>query len=777
MTGVDAEAPPSPPAPTEAQSTALTEPLRLLPHAEDSQDDLRARLLTYLGLAIKHKYLVAVVVGIALVGGVIVTLRTPKIYSASTTIKIDRAAPQVVKGPPGQSDVAIDDSAQFYETQYELIRSRQLADRVAGALDLARSDFLPVAQPSLWRRLLGAAAPSAGPGLDADAIRKRRTKAVGRILSGLNVQPVGQSLIVRITYSGLDPEWAQRISIGVAEQFAKMSLDLRFSATTYARDFLQQRLEEMKGKLEASEKQMIGYAQKQGILDVDNKEPQIFAEMAGLQTAYDAALTNRVQLEQSWRQSQASGAEALPQVMSDGLIETARNRLAVLKANYQDKLTVLKPAFPEMLALQSQIAATERDVKTQIALIKRSIDDQYEAALADEKALGGRLADLKSEALDRRRLSVDYTILKREVDTNRSLYDGLLQQYRQLGVASDAESNNVTVVDRALLPGEPNSPSLINNLTIAAALGLVAAAGCIGLIEVLDDTFKTPEDIEERLGLTVVGVIPVYKDPEHKRSAIAEVMEDPTSPLAESYRSLRTAVQFSTSDGAPKSMLVTSSRPGEGKSTTAASIAVNFAQLGMRVLLIDADLRNPSMHHVLGVDNSFGLSNYLSGAVAGLGDDDEEGRRLVKLAKPQGIHVMTSGPLPPNPAELLAGPKLRVLLGTAASFFDIVIVDGPPIMGLADALLLASAVEGSLLVIESAKTRREVVRDALKRLHYARARLVGCALNKYHPKHATSSYGYGYGYGYGWNYGYGAGSEKYIYGRAPKPALSETHET
>ena len=750
---------------------ALPDTPRLLPHSEDAQDDLRGRLLTYLGLAIKHKYLVAVVVGIALVGGVIVTMRTPKIYSASTTIKIDRAAPQVVKGPPGQSDVAIDDSAQFYETQYELIRSRQLADRVAGALNLARSDFLPAPRPSLLRQFIGGAGSfDADASLDADAIRKRRVKAVSLILGGLNVQPVGQSLIVRITYSGLDPQWAQRISIGVADQFAKMSLDLRFSATTYARDFLQERLEDLKLKLETSEKQLISYAQKQGILDVDNKQPQILAEMSGLQTAFDAALTTRVQLEQAWRQSQLTGADALPQVMSDGLIETARARLALLKANYQDKLTVLKPAFPEMVALQSQISATERDIKGQIALIRRSIDDQYEAAVADEKALARRLADLKTEALDMRGRSVDYTILKREVDTNRSLYDGLLQQYRQLGVASDAESNNVAVVDRALMPGEPDSPSLVNNLMIATALGLAAAAGCIWLIEVLDDTFKTPEDIEERLGLTVVGVIPAYKDPERKRSAIAEVMEDPTSPLAESYRSLRTAVQFSTSEGAPKSMLVTSSRPGEGKSTTAASIAVNFGQLGMRVLLIDADLRNPSMHHVLDVDNSFGLSNYLSGAVVGLGvDDPEDGRRLVKVAKAQGIHVMTSGPLPPNPAELLAGPKLRLLLSTAANFFDIVVVDGPPIMGLADALLLASAVEGSLLVIESAKTRREVVRDALKRLHYARARLVGCALNKYHPKHAASSYGYGYGYG--WNYGYGAGSEKYIYGRTPKPAL------
>ena len=227
----------------------------------------------------------------------------------------------------------------------------------------------------------------------------------------------------------------------------------------------------------------------------------------------------------------------------------ARSKLAQLRADYQDKLTTLKPAFPEMVALQSQINETEKDIRTQIGRIKGSISDQYQAALANEKALSDKLSQLKAEAMDLRSRSVQYTILTRDADTNRSLYDGLLQQFRELGVASDAQSNNVSVVDKAELPGAPVSPSLTRNLFLAFALGVAAATGAVWLIELLDDTFKSVEDIEERLRLPVLGVIPFYRDPDGKRSAISEVTDDLSSPLAESYRSLRTAIQFSTADG------------------------------------------------------------------------------------------------------------------------------------------------------------------------------------------------------------------------------------
>ena len=247
-----------------------------------------------------------------------------------------------------------------------------------------------------------------------------------------------------------------------------MTLEMRFSAATYARNFLEERLQELKRKLEASEKQLIEYAQKAGIVDVDNKQPQVVAEIQAAQNAYAAAVTTRVALEETRHQTQGDGVDALPQVMSDPLIQAARVRLAQLRATYQDKLTAVGPASPVVVALKAEMGAAEMDIRNQINLIKASINDQYNAAVVNQKAQGDQLVRLKAAALDLRGRSVDYTILSREVDTNRALYDGLLQQYQQLGVASGAETNNVSVLDRALLPGAARFPLAVQESIFGA---------------------------------------------------------------------------------------------------------------------------------------------------------------------------------------------------------------------------------------------------------------------------------------------------------------------
>jgi capsular exopolysaccharide synthesis family protein len=269
--------------------------------------------------------------------------------------------------------------------------------------------------------------------------------------------------------------------------------------------------------------------------------------------------------------------------------------------------------------------------------------------------------------------------------------------------------------------------------------GGIAAFG----IEFLDDTFKVPEDIESNLNLPVLGIIPV--------ADADDAFGNPKSSVSEAYRSLRTALQFSTADGAPKTLLVTSSRPGEGKSTTALALAKNFAQLGLRVLLIDGDLRNPSLHKTMNLSPSAGLSNYLTGNALPPG--------VFQRTEHAGLTLMACGPLPPNPAELLAGPKMSSLLAVASERFDTVIVDGPPVMGIADAPLLASIANGTLLVVEAGQTRRGVTRAALKRLHFARAQMVGALLSKFNARDVGHSYGYGYGYGYGDTDYYGYGTE------------------
>lgn len=403
-----------------------------------------------------------------------------------------------------------------------------------------------------------------------------------------------------------------------------------------------------------------------------------------------------------------------------------------------------------MVRLKAQIRELDAQAEEAINAIKLSIKAQYDAAKNEEAMLSQQVDSTKSAVLDQRSRSIQYNILQREVDTNRSLYDGLLQRYKEIGVAGGVGTNNVSVVDRAERPGAPSSPRLLLNVIASLLAGTVLGiAGAFGL-EYMDDTFKSPEDVERGLAMPVIGIIP---KPEQGLS-LTDALVDSHSAISEAYRSLRTALQFSTAEGVPKTLLVTSSRPSEGKTTTAASLATAFTQIGMKVLIIDADLRNPSLHKVLKCPNEVGLSNYLAGAK--LPQDVAQDTSVNNLT------FISSGPLPPNPAELLAGARLVSLLSLATETFDLVLVDGPPIMGLADAPLLASNVSGTLLVIAANETRREAAKLAVRRLNFARAPIVGALLSKFD----TRQVGYGYSYG---------GYEYHSYGERNAPRLAATN--
>lgn len=715
---------------------------------------LRAMLFNYLNLALKHRKLIGAFAGAAVLAGLVVTILTPRVYSASTVVKIDRAAPKVINSQIAQADGSGD--PQFYQTQYELIRSRSLAERVVTTLNLAQSNFLEGGEASIW----------SSPGnvqteaeRDPGVIKQRQRQAVAVIMENLVVQPVTLSSLVRIRFSSQSPQWAQRISVAVAENFERSTLDRRFGASQHARNFLDERLQQLKIKLQDSEKQLIEYAQQQGIVEIDAKTPVANTTLVGLQASLSEAMTERLKFEQLWIQAQGVDGLELPQAQADRVIQSSRERLAQLMANYQDKLSIMKPAFPEMVALRAQINEIERQIRGQVEMVKESIRAQFEAARAQEQAIQDKLDEVKAEVLVARGRSIEFTILAREVDTARTLYDGLLQQFRELGVSGDVDTNNISIIDRAEIPRVHDSPSLVKNLLIALLLSMILAAATIAVLEALDDTFKTPEDVEDGLGIAVLGVAPVLASSAAK-TPVNEVLGDATSALSEAFRSLRTALQFTTDDGAPKSLLVTSSRPGEGKSTTSVCLAANFAQLGMRVLLIDGDLRNPSVHRLLSLDNEAGLSNFLAGST--------ESSKLTQACMIDGVSVLTTGPLPPNPAELLAGPRFVSLLTTAIETFDMVIIDGPPVMGLADAPIIASVAAGTLLVVECGGTRRAIVRDALRRLHFARARVLGALLNKFDPGAAGHTYGYGYSYAYA----YGTNSY-FTYGQEAKPSLPE----
>lgn len=704
-------------------------------------DEEAPNLLGYWQILLKRKWLVISVLATVLAVVLVKTLLTPSVFRASATLQIDQDTIKIIQSEGLTPADSVNDR-DYYQTQYELLRSRSLAERVAAGMSPEQLHQHALAQntPGLMTRLFGQEA--VGADTPAEPAAPSADALATFIQRHLSIDPVRNSRLVRIQFDSLDPAFSASMANAIADAFIATHIDRRFGASAYAKSYLEDRLQQLKLKLEESEKQLVEFAQQQGIVSIDQQQSPAAQELQSINASLATAQQQRIEAEAKFRRSQSTAADALPEVLLSSIVGQLKNRRTELLSEYQEKLRIFKPGYPAMEQLKSQIDEIDRQLAGEVGRIKNSIRSEFEAARSAESMLGLRLAELKTQLLDLQGRSIQYNIIKREVDTNRELYDGLLQRYKEIGVAGGITANNISVVDRARAPASRFSPNLSRNLLLGLLAGIAAGVFLALLFEHLDDTIKTPDDVEQKFGLAILGVIPKLV-----RESPIEALKDPRSAFSESYRSVRTALQFSTDAGVPRTLFVTSSAPGEGKSTTAFTLAMHFSQLGKRVLLIDADLRNPTLHHALRVPNAAGLSNYLSGASRPL--------KFLHPTQVKNLACLCSGPLPPNPAELLAGPRMVTLLRLAAASFDQVIIDGPPVLGIADAAILANLAGGTLLVVEAGSTRLGYARGVLKRLNAARARVLGVVLTKLDPRQGGTSYGYG-------DYGY------YAYGGRPK---------
>jgi capsular exopolysaccharide synthesis family protein len=442
-------------------------------------------------------------------------------------------------------------------------------------------------------------------------------------------------------------------------------------------------------------------------------------------------------------QMQRTKHQGLAQVLDNPVVQELKQLESKLQAEYQDNLKVYKPGYPKMQRLQGQINKIQQEIDNEVANVRSSVRVNYEAAYSNELLLAEEFEKAKQGVLALQDSSIEYRILEREVDTNRELYEGLLQRYKEVGVAGGVGSNNVTVVDPAQVPQYKFKPNMGKNVFLATLFGLFGGIALAFFLEHMDDTIKVPEQLENSLRLSTLGVIPQVRGDNSGTDNLAFLaVDDPRSAFAEAYRSVRTALQFVSSEGLPNTLLITSSSMSEGKSTTALTLAINIAQTGKKVLLIDADLRKPSLHKTLGLSNARGLTNCLTG--------EAKPAEVVQPTMVPKLFAILTGPLPPNPAELLAGPRMMSLLSLATEKFDLVMIDGPPVLGLADALILGNLIDGTLLVVEAGSTRIGNAQGAVKRLNHARTRLLGGILTKFDAR--SGSYGYSQGY-YAYEYG------------------------
>lgn len=692
----------------------------------------------YWRLAIKYRFLIAGILIAALVLGSAATLLMTPVYSASATLQIDREAARVLNvSAEVEPQESMIQGEEFFQTQYGLLRSRSLSERVIDSLGLASSDaFLDQMNVDPPRR---------GEGTAAQQAARRRETVLKLVRTNLGVGPVRGSRLVTVSFQSPDPQLSARIANAFAENFIQSNLDRKYESSSYAREFLEDRIAQTKGRLEDAERQLTAYATSQQIInlreaDTPDGEAQslVATDLSALNRSLSSAQADRIAAEEKWRQAARAPLMTLPEVLNNPAIQRLTESRAAFAAEYEQKLSLYRPDYPEMVQLKARMDEIDDQIQTIASGIRSSINGQYIVALNGERALQARVNGLKTDILDLRERTIQYNILMREVDTSRTLYDGLLQRYKEVGVTGGIASNNISIVDQASPPLKPSKPNLLLNLAIAAFLGLGLGLAAAFIREALDETLASPEDVESKLGLPLLGVTPLLVNGDTPIKALSDLR----SNFSEAYYSIRTALQFSTPNGSPSSLLVTSSRPAEGKSTTAYAIALNLARLGKRVLLADGDLRNPSMHRIVGVDNDAGMSNLLSGGA--------EMAQLIKPTGQNGLDFIPCGPLPPNPAELWGGDRLKQILVDGAKFYDHVVIDGPPVLGFSDAPLLASAVGGTIFVLESKGTKRGQARGALRRLGMGNGHLLGAVLTKFNTK--TLQYG-GYDYAYDYDYG------------------------
>ena len=718
---------------------AVASPVNTIAASRMTDQDQVPAIRRNLRILNRRKWVILGAAFICLMLGLVVTLLiTPK-YTATTTLEISRESNNIapVQGVERETGAA---DQEFYQTQYGLLRSRVLAERVAAELRLVDDPkffeiFSYTSQRPAFALTNGRYPASA---------RGTRQRIAGEILlDHVSITPTRLSRLVDISFVSPDPAFSTQVVNTWTTNFIKVSLERRYQATSYARNFLETRLEQLRQRLETSERQLVRYASQQRLINLpvaqaaggsQTVERSIIADdLAALNGALSQAEASRIDAEAKLQQS--GGGNAVEALRNDA-INTLRARRAIIASDYQKLLVQFEPQYPAARALKSQLDQIDRSIAREENRVSGSIRDEYRQALKRETLLKKKVEGLKESFLDQRRRAIQYNIYQREVDTNRQLYDGLLQRYKEIGVAGGVGINNVAVVDPADPPLKPSSPRLLLNLALALIAGLGIGAVIALLLEQADEAIADPVEMQRILGLAVLGSIPKLIDKE-PRDAIL----DRKSSLIDAYLTVQANLQFTTEHGVPRSLAVTSTRPAEGKSTTALALATLFARARRRVVLVDGDMRSPSVHRLIGVGHESGLSNYLSGS-----DSIEP---LLQSADEYGFSIITSGPIPPNAAELLTSNRLQKLISELLEQFDHVVIDSPPVMGLADAPLIASRVEGVVYAVESHGIRASLVATAVERLVSANAHVIGGVLTKFESRRSMSGYGYDYGYGYG----------------------------
>ncbi len=698
-------------------------------------------LARILSVARRRKQVIIGAIVACLAAGIVVTLLMQPQYTASAIIEIQRETGNFAEVQGADKQGGFIDQ-EFYATQYGLLQSRSLAERVAKDLRLSDDPgFFENMGADVSDEWFDGRVPLAGA-----STRDQRQRVAGELLlANFALEPGRLSRLVELKFTSPSPELSRRVIDAWSKNFVAATIERRMDATSYARNVLEQRLAQLRTRIDEAERASVDYASAQGIVNLPGatgadgstgEQSLVGTDLATLNRELSVATAERIGAESRLRASGDNTSEAL----SSPTIANLRQRRAELAAEYARLMTQFEPGYPPAAALRNQITQLDRSISSEENRIGETLTSTYQAATRREAALQARVNALKGDVLDLRRRSIQYNIIQRDADTNKQLYDALLQRYKAIGIAGGIGATNISVVDPAHTPVKPSSPRVLLNLLLALATGLGLGIFLAWALEQVEQSISDPSEVEQDLRLPLLGAIPRLEEEEP-----IVALQDPKSMTSEAYLSLFTRLSFATDHGAPKVIAVTSSQPAEGKTTTSYALATSMARTARNVIIVDTDMRSPSIHDVTGLSNKRGLSNYLAG-------DDEALDAIVTL-RGSGLHVLVAGPRPPSTPELLSSARFEKLLADLSAKFDHVVLDAPPVMGLADAAIIAKSVSSTVFIIEAHRTSKKSARAAIERLQASRGNVVGAVLTKLDSKLSTVGHGYGYGYGYGHAYG------------------------
>ena len=712
-----------PPSEAPDQVMAIYDPLHAYEVHEDELD-LRELWRTVLKYRTTIGLFFAVVVVTTLIG----TLMMRPVYRASVLLEVKPRSGSIVKFQG--IDAGDIQAKEFMATQAEILESESVGLAVIERLHLDRDPEISgkIRQRGLktgFKQIVSALSPgkqdqSIQVGADQEAVGRPH---LGRYFDRLSVQMVRSSQLFRVRFDSFSPELAAKVANTVAEEYIRLNVERKFSSNSSAKSFLNQEISRLQARLETSERDLYEFARRHQVVDVEDRNNFMTVRLANLNAEVTRVRSERISAESLYSLAREGNAQNLPQILEQPLVVSLKERYASLEGEYFRLSKVFKPKYPRLQEIRADMEQVNPSMVAEIDRQVASLGMASGQLKRREDLLSSEVDRLKNEIFDLQDRAVQYNILKREWETNRELYSGLLERMKEVDVAAGLEINNVAIIDRASRGGK-FKPNLLSNLAKAGLLGLFGGLGLAFLLAFLDNTVRTPEELEQVVHLANLGLLPLMVQSKERSKAVTKKLDlashlTADNELAEAFRSVRTSLMFSTPDGAPQVLLITSASSGEGKTTAVINLATVFAQNGEQVLVVDADLRKPRAYKTLKVPHSPGLTEYL--VQAPLGD-------IAQTFIP-GVSLLPSGIIPPNPVELLGSKTFDIFIQMMRGQFDRIIIDAPPVLGLADAIIVSTKVDGVMLVVSAGRISKDALKQCVKRLRMVRAPLVGCVLN------------------------------------------------